>query len=203
MHEVFGFVIIFFLIWYFLRDSLRTNSAPAPRQYQRKPRTRKKKDLYRKLAPSYIRAYDRLIAYIQARGGAIKSREDGRQRLAEIWGVPESDVGQFFDSPYVIKALGFEEKAKSSEDIEGDEWWEKGYSSDEGVASDSPDLKPVVELGPASAPSASEPGSGETCGEAGCSTAVTAFDFRCFSCRKRFCEAHGGKGVDCQKCSGK
>mgnify|MGYP000321238698 CR=1 FL=1 len=84
----------------------------------------------------------------------------------------------------------------------GDDWWEEGYSADEGVVSDA-SSKTVVEMESAPTPSTKEMGSEDTCGEAGCSTPVNAFDFRCFTCRKRFCQAHGGKGVDCQECSGK
>jgi hypothetical protein len=121
--------------------------------------SRKPLDLNRTLAPSYIRAYDRLIGYIQARGGAIKSREDGRHRLSEIWGVPESDVGRFFDSPYVINALGLEEPSKENK-IVGDDWWEKGYSGDEGASDASP--KTVVEMDSSPTPSTVEVGSGQT-----------------------------------------
>ena len=158
--------------------------------------SRKPLDLNRTLAPSYIRAYDRLIGYIQARGGAIKSREDGRQRLSEIWGV--SDVGRFFDSPYVINTLGLEEPSKENK-IVGDDWWEEGYSGDEGVVSDA-SPKTTVEMEPSPTPSTIEVGSEDACGETGCSTAVTAFDFRCFTCRKRFCQSHAGSSVHCSNC---
>ncbi|MDP6661764.1 MAG: hypothetical protein QF760_02660 [Candidatus Thalassarchaeaceae archaeon] len=84
----------------------------------------------------------------------------------------------------------------------GDDWWEEGYSADEGVESDA-GPKTVVEMEPSPTPSTKEKGSEDTCGEEGCSTAVNAFDFRCFTCRKRYCQTHGGKGVDCQECSDK
>ena len=171
-----------------------TVGRPSHRYSPRKPR--KPLDLNRTLAPSYIRAYDRLIGYIQARGGAIKSREDGRQRLSEIWGV--SDVGRFFDSPYVINTLGLEEPSKENK-IVGDDWWEEGYSGDEGVVSDA-SPKTTVEMEPSPTPSTIEVGSEDACGEAGCSTAVSAFDFRCFTCRKRFCQSHAGSSVHCSNC---
>ena len=53
---------------------IRHQTFGRPRRSEKKA---PKRDLHRKLAPSYIRAYDRLIAYIQANGGEIKSREDG------------------------------------------------------------------------------------------------------------------------------
>ena len=44
------------------------------------------------------------------------------------------------------------------------------------------------------------PQSVDICGEINCSKNVTAFDFRCFTCRKRFCDAHKGTGIDCKSC---
>ncbi len=163
---------------------------------------RKKKDLNRKLAPSYKRAYDRLIGYVQARGGEIKSRDDGIRRLNELG---SSDAERFFSSPYVIKTLGLApdpiskkqshvseggasngSERKGSGDfseIEGDDWWEKGY-----------------EGGTEKSTQASDP-SEESCGNPQCSNPVTAFDFRCFTCRKRFCRDHAGVKIDCNVCS--
>ena len=148
-------------------------------------RSRKAPDLNRKLAPSYIRAYDRLIGYIEARGGAIKSREDGIRRLSEIWGVSESEVGRFFDSPYVIKVLGLKEEVveEKKEEIIGDEWWEEGY-----------EVKSEIK-------SSVNTDTGDLCGHPGCGKSVSAFDFRCFTCRNRFCSEHAGSKIECDGCS--
>ena len=189
-------IILALFYWFFIKSESDEWQAALGGGHHSK--SRKPLDLNRTLAPSYIRAYDRLIEYIQFSGGAIKSREDGRQRLSEIWGVPESDVGRFFDSPYVINTLGLEEPSKENK-IVGDDWWEEGYSGDEGVVSDA-SPKTVVEMEPSPIPSTIEVGSEDECGEAGCSTAVTAFDFRCFTCRKRFCQSHAGSSVHCSNC---
>ena len=150
----------------------------------RRIRSRKAPDLNRKLAPSYIRAYDRLIGYIEARGGAIKSREEGIRRLSEIWGVSESEVGRFFDSPYVIKVLDLNEVVEEKkEEIIGDEWWEEGY-----------EVKSEIK-------SSFNTETGDLCGHPGCDKTVSAFDFRCYTCRNRFCPEHAGSSIDCQKCS--
>ena len=163
---------------------------------------RKKKDLNRKLAPSYKRAYDRLIGFVQDRGGEIKSRDDGIRRLNELGSF---DAERFFSSPYVIKTLGLASESTpkkqshvsgggapngaerkdsvDSSEIEGDDWWEKGY-----------------EGGTEKSTQASDP-SEESCGNSQCSNPVTAFDFRCFTCRKRFCRDHAGVKIDCNDCS--
>ena len=158
----------------------------------------RKRDLYRKLAPSDIRAYDRLIGYaLSDWGDEIYSREDGIIRLNEL-GV--GDAERFFSSPYVIKTLGLPQQPKSHDsgggsldgeidesvdysEIEGDDWWEKGYEGGE--------EKPSLETRQ----------SDESCGDPNCSNPVTAFDFRCFTCRKRFCRDHAGANIECRECT--
>ena len=166
----------------------------------RNTKPRKKKDLYRKLAPSYIRAYDRLIEYVQVRGGGIKSREEGIRRLDEL-SFKFDDAERFFSSPYVIKTLNLqpidtpkEQIAETSEPE--DKWWEEDADEPETQILDSgfKEISPAAVTAPASS-------SSEMCGHSGCSNQVTAFDFRCFTCRKRFCKTHGGSGVDCADCS--
>jgi hypothetical protein len=161
-----------------------------------------KKDLNRKLAPSYKRAYDRLVGYVQARGGEINSRDDGIRRLNEL-GV--GDAERFFSSPYVIKTLGLPSESTSQSpshvsgggssngvgrtgsvvfsEIEGDDWWEKGYEDGTEKSTKAPDS------------------SDGSCGNPQCSNPVTAFDFRCFTCRKRFCSEHAGVKIECSECS--
>ena len=147
-----------------------------------------KRDLNRKLAPSYIRAYDRLIAHIQANGGEIKSRQDGIERLGKIGLDTTAEI--FFSSPYVLKVLGLEHKSQgddenrtSNEEVIGDEWWEEGYKvKSESNPSDNTDT-------------------GDLCGHPGCEKTVSAFDFRCYTCRGRFCPQHVGPNINCQLCS--
>lgn len=151
---------------------------------------------------SYNRAYDRLIGYVQARGGEINSRDDGIRRLNELGVV---DAERFFSSPYVIKTLGLPSESISQpsshvsggdapsgtgrtgslifSEIEGDDWWEKGYGA-----------------GDDKSPPKSEP-DGDSCGNLQCSNSVSAFDFRCFTCRKRFCSTHAGAKIECDDCS--
>ena len=139
-----------------------------------------KKDLNRKLAPSYKRAYDRLIGYLQDKGGEIKSIDEGVRRLKKLGVV---DAERFFSSPYVINALGLKAESSESSAIEGDEWWERGY---DGGKEDSSSISNS---------------SDESCGEPGCNNSVNAFDFRCFTCRKRFCRDHAGASIECSGCS--
>ena len=197
-------IILALFWWFFIKSESDEYQAALGGGYQQPDsskysNSRKPLDLNRTLAPSYIRAYDRLIGYIQARGGAIKSREDGRQRLSEIWGV--SDVGRFFDSPYVIKVLNLQPIETAKEQIAEtpepeEKWWEEDTDEPETQILDpgGKEISPAVVTAPTSS-------SSEMCGHSGCSNSVNAFDFRCFTCRKRFCKTHGGSSVDCAGCS--
>ena len=166
----------------FLKDPNQTY-VPRKRSANRLPR----RDLNRKLAPSHVRAYDRLIGYVQANGGEIKSRQEGIERLENL-GIDSAEI--FFSSPYVLKALGFEndsavieENRAQDGEIIGDDWWEEGHYA-----------------GKETKPSASS-GGGELCGHPGCDESVGAFDFRCYTCRGRFCPQHVGPNIDCRGCS--
>ena len=167
----------------FLKDPNQTY-VTRKRPVNRSPR----RDLYRKLAPSYVRAYDRLISYVQANGGEIKTRQDGIEKLENL-GVDSAEI--FFSSPYVLKVLGFENDSRvnkenrvPNQEVIGDDWWEEGHYAGKEVK-----------------PSAST-GDGELCGHPGCDVSVGAFDFRCYTCRGRFCPQHVGPNIDCRGCSG-
>ena len=167
-------IIILFLIWRFFIKSESTAVKP------RKPRD-----------PNYD--YNRLINSVL--DGKVESREEGVRILREF-GVANPEA--FFSSPYVIKTLGLEEELSKEPEVVGDDWWEKGYSGDGGVSDASP--KTVAEMEPSPTPSTIEVDSEDACGAAGCATAVTAFDFRGFTCRKRFCQSHAGSSVHCSNC---
>ena len=170
-------IIILTLFWWFFIKSESTAVKP------RKPRD-----------SNYD--YDRLIDFLRYHGGELESREEGILKLSEL-GVAKPEG--FLSNPYVIKTLGLKEELSKEPEVVGDDWWEKGYSGDEGVVSDA-SPKTVVEMESSPIPSTIEVGSEDACGEAGCSTAVSAFDFRCFTCRKRFCQSHAGSSVHCSNC---
>ena len=43
--------------------------------------------------------------------------------------------------------------------------------------------------------------SDEICAGPNCSKSISAFDFRCYQCRERFCESCKGSGLTCPSCS--
>ena len=170
-------IIILTLFWWFF---IKSESTAVKRG---KPRD-----------PNYD--YNRLINAIHYHGKEFGSREEGIRKLSKF-GVAKPE--NFLSNPYVIKTLGLEEGLSKEPEVVGDDWWEEGYSGDEGVVSDA-SPKTVVEMESSPIPSTIEVGSEDACGETGCTTAVTAFDFRCFTCRKRFCQSHAGSSVYCSNC---
>ncbi len=172
----------------FLKEPNRT---PAHRQtlIRRQPSLDRspRRDLDRRLAPSYVRAYDRLIGYVKANGGEIKSRQEGIERLENL-GIDSAEI--FFSSPYVLKVLGFEndrlvneENKAHDQESTGDGWWEKDRHVGNQIES------------------SSSTENGELCGHPGCGKPVGPFDFRCYTCRGRFCPQHVGPNINCQLCS--
>lgn len=103
------------------------------------------------------------------------------------------------------------------------DWWQKGEATKPQAAAPTPTSSTAqsVEASTgafwssepsASAESSPEPAAspddfmigasgGDVCGAVGCNRAVTDFDYRCFTCRKRFCISHRGTGVDCDACA--
>ena len=155
------------------------------------------------ISPSRIDGYNNLIGYMGFQGSTdeppITSIEEGISSFERIKQSDRgivSDAKNFFSSPYVIATLGLggenadsEEATSSPRDISdyskkiGDDWWEEGY--EEGTE------KSTLKTDP----------SGDSCGDPQCSNPVSAFDFRCFTCRKRFCRDHAGVKIDCNDCS--
>ena len=144
-----------------------------------------------------------MIGYMGFQGSTdeppVASIEEGISRFERIKqsdrGIA-SDAKNFFSSPYVIDVLGLGEEATDSEEGGssqrgisdyskeiGDDWWEEGY--EEGTEKSTQKTDP----------------SGDSCGDPQCSNPVSAFDFRCFTCRRRFCSEHAGANIECSECS--
>ena len=93
-------------------------------------------------------------------------------------------ANKFFENRYVIKTLGLE-----------------GISRQANVSSSVLET-PKKNFWKAAESTLSSPsGVQEKCGHSGCSRSVTSFDFRCFDCRKRFCDEHRGATFQCADCA--
>ena len=223
-------VIALLIFFWFMLSSSGDDTGSASYASTRSSETMKASKIYA-ISPGRIDGYGRLIGYMGFHGSRdeppITSIEEGISRFERIKQSDRgivSDAKNFFSSPYVIQTLGFGsrvdyESIGGSHDPEpavggkctvsgcqrivmfnsdvcykhrdlpdhskkiGDDWWEKGYAGEEGKA-----------------PPKNEPDS-ESCGNPWCSNPVSAFDFRCFTCRRRFCSEHAGPNIECNDCS--
>ena len=194
-------IALFIFFWYMVSGS-GDATGPASYSVTRSSETMKASKIYG-ISPGRIDGYDNLIGYMGFQGSTdeppVTSIEEGISRFERIKqsdrGIA-SDAKNFFSSPYVIDVLGLGEEATDSEEEGssqrgisdyskeiGDDWWEEGY--EEGTEK----------------PTRKTDSSGESCGNPRCSNPVSAFDFRCFTCRRRFCSEHAGAKIECSECS--
>jgi len=194
--------IALFIFFWFMVSGSGDATGPASYSVTRSSETMKASKIYG-ISPGRIGGYDTLIGYMGFQGSTdeppVASIEEGISRFERIKqsdrGIA-SDAKNFFSSPYVIDVLGLGEEATDSEEGGssqrgisdyskeiGDDWWEEGY--EEGTEKSTQKTDP----------------SGDSCGDPQCSNPVSAFDFRCFTCRRRFCSEHAGAKIECSECS--
>ena len=159
----------------FVRETLKLEYSE---KYQGRPPVR---DPNRKLTKRMEIYYNRLIAKL----GPVSSIDEGIEKLDKIIRPEHPHHSRnFLTHPYVKKALNFHDSPELVKESVN-EWWKVDKSEDESVI-------------PRSSIPVSE--NVDICGVPSCSTGVNAFDFRCFTCRKRYCDMHKGTGIDCQSC---
>ena len=159
----------------FVRETLKLEYSE---KYQGRPPVR---DPNRKLTKRMEIYYNRLIAKL----GPVSSIDEGIEKLDKIIRPEHPHHSRnFLTHPYVKKALNFHDSPELVKESVN-EWWKVDKSEDESVI-------------PRSSIPVSE--NVDICGVPSCSTGVNAFDFRCFTCRKRYCDTHKGTGIDCQSC---
>ena len=157
----------------FVRETLKLEYSE---KYQGRPPVR---DPNRKLTKRMEIYYNRLIAKL----GPVSSIDEGIEKLDKIIRPEHPHHSRnFLTHPYVKKALNFHDSPELVKESVN-EWWKVDKSEDESVI-------------PRSSIPVSE--NVDICGVPSCSTGVNAFDFRCFTCRKRYCDMHKGTGIDCQ-----
>ena len=176
------------------------------------------------VSPSRQRGYNRLVSIFNAHQVVGLPTDQAVRKLVPFFG----DAGftrHLLNHPNVAPLLRLSAPAAAGAAAVGmaaaapqrdDSWWQDGQAP--------PAPKPV-EPAPGSveastgafwsseAPATAEPApapapdtfmigasGGAVCGAAGCDRGVTDFDYRCFTCRKRFCMTHRGSGVNCSAC---
>ena len=154
------------------------------------PRDYPVRDPNRKLTKRMEIRYNQLIAKL----GPLSSIDEGIEKLDKFIHPRHAKHSRnFFTHPYVQKTLKFSDSPELVNESVG-EWWKVGKSEDKSAIPWSDDKSEI----PWSSIPVSE--NVDICGDPSCSSGVNAFDFRCFTCRKRYCDTHKGTGIDCKSC---
>ena len=134
--------------------------------------------------------YRSIIAKIHSSGVTATTVEGAIKTYSSLFNVGEKAAKPFFHNQFVMSTLGLsiqdtaqvgyqsEHSNQKTEKVESNFW---GNISD-GVAKN-------------------EAKSDEICADPNCSKSVSAFDFRCYQCRGRFCDSCKGSGLNCPSCS--
>ena len=135
--------------------------------------------------------YKSIIAKVNKSGVTVTSVEDAVKTYSSLFNVGEKAARPFFQNQFVMATLGLSvqhspqvsqvnsSRQKKSKKLDANFW----DNVSEGVA------KNVAK-------------SDEICADPNCSKPVSAFDFRCFKCRSRFCaDCETGKSIMCKSCS--
>ena len=169
----------------FVRETLKLEYSE---KYQGRPPVR---DPQRKLTKRMEISYNQLLAKL----GPISSIDEGIKKLDSMkyFSKHPNHSRNFLTHPYIKKALNFHDSPELVKEPVN-EWWKVGKSENKSEIPWSDDKSEI----PWSSIPVSE--SVDICGDPSCSTGVNAFDFRCFICRKRYCDTHKGTGIDCKSC---
>ncbi|MDC3247231.1 hypothetical protein OAU60_02355 [Euryarchaeota archaeon] len=169
----------------FVRETLKLEYSE---KYQGRPPVR---DPHRKLTKRMEISYNQLLAKL----GPISSIDEGIKKLDSMkyFSKHPNHSRNFLTHPYIKKALNFHDSPELVKEPVN-EWWKVGKSENKSEIPWSDDKSEI----PWSSIPVSE--SVDICGDPSCSTGVNAFDFRCFTCRKRYCDTHNGTGIDCKSC---
>ena len=135
--------------------------------------------------------YKSIIAKVNKSGVKVTSVEDAIKTYSSLFNVGEKAAKPFFQNQFVMTTLGLSMQSPSqvSEASPSRQNKSKKLSANfwdnvsEGVAKN-------------------EAKSNEICADPNCSKPVSAFDFRCFQCRGRFCaDCETGTSIMCKTCS--
>ena len=135
--------------------------------------------------------YKSIIAKINSSGITVTTVEDAIKTYSPLFNVGEKAARPFFQDQFVMATLGLSSQNTAQVSQLGTTPKQRSKKLDSKFWDN-------VSQGVAKNESQSD----EKCAAPGCQKTVTAFDFRCFNCRSRFCaDCESGKGIMCQVCS--
>ena len=135
--------------------------------------------------------YKSIVAKVQSSGVTVTTVEDAIKTYSSLFNVGQKAARPFFHNQFVMSTLGLSNQVIDSPSQV------TNPSNDKSKKLDST-FWDNVSKGVA----INEGNSDEICADPNCSKPVSAFDFRCFKCRKRFCDnCESGKSIMCKACS--
>ena len=135
--------------------------------------------------------YKSIIAKVNSSGVTVTTVEDAIKTYSSLFNVGEKAARPFFQNQFVKSTLGLNIQNTVQTSQVGSTSKNKTKKLDSNFWDD-------VSKGVAKNEAKSE----EICADPNCSKPVSAFDFRCFQCRGRFCaDCESGKSIMCKACS--
>ena len=135
--------------------------------------------------------YNSVIAKINSNGVTVTTIDEAIRTYSSLFNVGEKAAKPFFNNQFVMSTLGLSKQDtaqvsyqskrsnQNSKKVDSNFW----DNVSQGVAKNEAESK-------------------EICADPNCTKPVSAFDFRCFKCRKRFCgDCESGKSIMCKACS--
>ena len=125
--------------------------------------------------------YNSIIAKINSSGVTVTTVDEAVRTYSSLFNVGEKAAKPFFNNQFVMSTLGLsnqDTEQVSSQSVDSSFW----NNISDGVAKN-------------------EAKSDQICADPNCSKSVSAFDFRCYKCRERFCDSCKGTGLNCPRCS--
>ena len=135
------------------------------------------------MTQSRIRNYNNIISRMGLNNRGFNDIQEAQAHALSFGIMSRRETEEFFANDHVLNTLGlskanaFNSAPAQPTQSSGGFWGNQNISTSKAQTSE------------------------EVCGYPGCSNAVDAFDFRCFDCRKRFCNAHKGKTFQCDSCA--
>ncbi len=135
--------------------------------------------------------YKSIIAKINSSGVTVTTVEDAIKTYSSLFNVGEKAARPFFQNQFVKSTLGLNIQNTVQTSQVGSTRKNKTKKFD-------PNFWDNVSDGVAKNEAKSE----DICADSNCSKPVSAFDFRCFQCRGRYCsDCESGKSIMCKACS--
>ena len=135
--------------------------------------------------------YQSIVAKINSSGVSVTTVDEAIKTYSSLFNVGEKAAKPFFRNQFVMSTLGLSNQVTYAPSQGTDKSKHKSKKLDSTFWDN-------VSKGVA----INEGNSDEICADPNCSKPVSAFDFRCFKCRKRFCgDCESGKSIMCKACS--